>query len=163
MSGLSRASDETAGSRMMRWARMSQRPAIRDHKHSLLDRFALWVTCATASLGTDAVTKSLPHAIVVDHYAHTPAPILACLAIFLLLLGLGKSRLVAIGSGLMFGGLCGNGGQVLLYGYASDWIPVGNWLTNIADIAGAVGLLCCFAGYLGIPGRQRQQGETKRA
>lgn len=118
------------------------------HRAKLL---ALWVSCAGLSFGVDAVTKALPHAVVVNHYAHTPALLLAGLAIFLLLLGLGKSPLVAVGSGFMFGGLCGNGGQVLLFGYASDWIPVGAWLTNVADIAGAAGLLCCFAGYLRIP------------
>lgn len=115
---------------------------------------ALWTLCAAVSFGTDAVTKSMPHAIVVNHYAHTPPAILAALAVFLLLLGISKSPLVAVGSGFMFGGLCGNGGQVLLFGYASDWIPIGDWLTNVADIAGAAGLLCCFAGYLGIPVRR---------
>jgi hypothetical protein len=112
---------------------------------------ALWVFCAALSFGADAVTKSMSHAVVVNHYAHTPAAVLAALAVFLLLLGVGKSPLVAVGSGFMFGGLCGNGGQVLLFGYASDWIPIGDWLTNVADIAGAAGLLCCFAGYLGLP------------
>lgn len=120
----------------------------------------LWGFCAVLSFGADAVTKALPHAIVVNHYAHTPAAILAALAIFLLVLGLGKSPLVAVGSGFMFGGLCGNGGQVLLFGYASDWIPVGNWLTNVADIAGAGGLLCCFAGYLGIPLRGKRPASS---
>lgn len=112
---------------------------------------ALWVACAGVSFAADALTKALPHPVVVNHYSHTPAVILVALAIFLLLLGVRKSPLVAVGSGFMFGGLCGNGGQVLLFGYASDWIPVGSWLTNVADIAGAAGLLFCFAGYLGIP------------
>jgi hypothetical protein len=48
----------------------------------------------------------------------------------------------------MFGGLLGNGGQVVLFGYASDWLPIGGWLTNAADIAGAVGLLCCLVDYV---------------
>lgn len=113
-------------------------------------RSILWLTCAGVSFGTDAVTKAVPHEVVVNHYAQTPAGILVLLAVFLAVLGVWRSRLVAIGSGLMFGGLCGNGGQVLLFGYASDWIPIGNWLTNVADIAGAVGLLCCFADYVGV-------------
>ena len=47
----------------------------------------------------------------------------------------------------MLGGLLGNGGQLVVFGYASDWIPVGGWLTNVADISGAVGLICCLTGY----------------
>jgi hypothetical protein len=115
----------------------------------LLIRFYLWIMAAVISLGTDIVTKAAPHALVIDHYSRTPAAVLVVVSIFLCGLGLLHSNRLAIGAGLMFGGLCGNGGQLLLYGYASDWLPVGGWLTNVADISGAVGLLCCFTGYLG--------------
>ncbi len=111
-------------------------------------RLVLWTSSAALSLGIDVVTKSAPHSMVVDHYSHTPGIILLGLGVFLFLLGIWRSRVVAIGSGLMFGGLCGNGGQIILYGYASDWLPVGGWLTNAADISGALGLLCCFADYV---------------
>jgi len=94
------------------------------------------------------VTKATPHATVVNNYSHTPSFVFALVGLFLCALGLWHSRLLALGAGLMFGGLCGNGGQLLLYGYASDWIPIGGWLTNVADISGAVGLVCCFAAYV---------------
>ena len=58
-----------------------------------------------------------------------------------------KSPLTVAGAGLMFGALGANAGQLLLQGYATDWIPVAGWLTNLADIAGGVGLLLCLAGY----------------
>lgn len=111
-------------------------------------RLALWLGSGVTALATDVVTKAEPHPLVIYHYAHTPVAVLVAVSVFLLAVGLWYSNLLAIGSGLMFGGLCGNGGQLLLYGYASDWIPVGGWLTNVADICGALGLLFCFAGYL---------------
>lgn len=110
-------------------------------------RFALLVSTGLAALVVDIATKSAPHTTVVHNQAHTPPLIFILVGCFLWFLGLWHSRLLAIGAGLMFGGLCGNGGQLLLSGYATDWIPVGGWLTNIADISGAMGLMCCFAGY----------------
>lgn len=123
----------------------------------LLVRLALWTTASVTSLTADIVTKAAPHALVVNHYAHTPAVVLGLVSVFLCALGLLHSNQLAIGAGLMFGGLCGNGGQLLLYGYASDWIPIGGWLTNVADISGALGLLCCFTGYLTVGPRVRSR------
>jgi hypothetical protein len=113
----------------------------------LFTRFALWMSTSLAALVADIATKSAPHATVVHNQAHTPPLIFALVGCFLWVLGLWHSRLLAIGAGLMFGGLCGNGGQLLVSGYATDWIPVGGWLTNVADISGALGLMCCFTGY----------------
>jgi hypothetical protein len=96
----------------------------------------------------DVGSKAAPHSIVVNNYSHTPAVVFVLVGLFLCALGLWHSRLLAFGAGLMFGGLCGNGGQLLVFGYASDWIPVGGWLTNVADISGALGLLLCTAGYV---------------
>jgi hypothetical protein len=120
------------------------------HGQSSMDlfiRFALWASTGLAAFVADIATKSAPHTTVVHNQAHTPPLIFVLVGCFLWILGLWHSRLLAIGAGLMFGGLCGNGGQLLLNGYATDWIPIGGWLTNIADISGALGLLCCFAGY----------------
>jgi lipoprotein signal peptidase len=114
----------------------------------LVTRFALWMSTSLAALVADVATKSAPHATVVHNQAHTPPLLFALVGCFLWVLGLWHSRLLAIGAGLMFGGLCGNGGQLLLTGYATDWIPVGGWLTNVADISGALGLVCCFTGYV---------------
>jgi hypothetical protein len=113
----------------------------------LFTRFALWMSTGLAALIADVATKSAPHATVVHNQAHTPPLLFALVGCFLWVLGIWHSRLLAIGAGLMFGGLCGNGGQLLLTGYATDWIPIGGWLTNVADISGALGLVCCFAGY----------------
>jgi hypothetical protein len=113
----------------------------------LFIRFSLWVSTGLTAVVADIATKSAPHATVVHNQAHTPPLIFALVGCFLWILGLWHSRLLAIGAGLMFGGLCGNAGQLLLSGYATDWIPIGGWLTNIADISGALGLVCCFTGY----------------
>lgn len=110
-------------------------------------RFALWASTGLAAFVADIATKSAPHTTVVHNQAHTPPLIFILVGCFLWILGLWHSRLLAIGAGLMFGGLLGNGGQLLLHGYATDWIPIGGWLTNVADISGALGLICCFAGY----------------
>lgn len=114
---------------------------------NLVIRFCLWTLTSLVALAADIATKSAPHATVVHNQAHTPPLVFVLVGCFLWILGLWHSRLLAIGAGLMFGGLCGNAGQLLLSGYATDWIPIGGWLTNVADIAGATGLLCCFAGY----------------
>jgi hypothetical protein len=102
---------------------------------------------AILALMVDITTKALPHRFVVEHYNRAPVGALVAAAALLCVLGVWRSRVVAVGAGIMFGGLCGNAGQVLLYGYASDWLPLGSWLTNAADIEGAVGLVCCAAGY----------------
>jgi hypothetical protein len=111
-------------------------------------RFGLWLTAALFALGTDVVTKAEPHPTVAHNYSHTPAALLFALAACLCILGVGHSKTLAVGAGLMFGGLCGNGGQLLAYGYASDWLPIGGWLTNAADIFGFLGITCCGIGYL---------------
>jgi hypothetical protein len=113
----------------------------------LTTRFALWSTSGTAAFVADVVTKAAHHSEVARNGAHTPPLVFIFVGCFLWTLGLWHSRLLAIGAGLMFGGLCGNAGELFLNGYATDWIPIGGWLTNVADICGAIGLLCCFVGY----------------
>jgi lipoprotein signal peptidase len=115
---------------------------------SLRSRFLLWSAAAAASFFVDAATKAVPHAEVVNNHSHTPELMLLLVGLFLCVLGLWHSRTLAVGAGFMFGGLLGNGGQLIVFGYASDWIPVGGWLTNVADISGAIGLLCCIVGYV---------------
>jgi len=124
------------------------RGSERQWSMTVASRFSLWFAAGAASFLADTVTKAVPHATVVNNYSHTPSFVFLLVGLFLCALGLWQSRLLALGAGLMFGGLCGNGGQLLLFGYASDWIPVGGWLTNVADISGALGLVFCFAGYI---------------
>jgi hypothetical protein len=114
---------------------------------TLRSRFLLWSAAAATSFLVDVATKAVPHTEVVNNHSHTPGLMLLLVAIFLCALGLWHSRTLAVGAGFMLGGLLGNGGQLVLFGYASDWIPVGGWLTNVADISGAVGLICCLIGY----------------
>ncbi len=114
----------------------------------LLIRLVLWLTSGAVALSADVATKAAPHETVVNHPSDTPLVVLVLVGLCLYALGLWHSNTLAIGAGLMFGGLCGNGGQLVLYGYASDWIPIGQWLTNVADIAGAVGLMLSIAGCL---------------
>ena len=113
-------------------------------------RLALLFGTAALTLAADVTTKVIPHAQVAEHYAHIPILLLFLVGGFLIALGARYSATLAIGAGLMVGGLCGNGGQLILFGYASDWIRLGDWLTNVADIADAVGLVCCFTGYVRI-------------
>lgn len=113
-----------------------------------LTRFTLWSSTALMVLAVDIATKIAPHGVVVYNYSHaTPASVYLIVGLFLGALALAHSNVIAIGSGLMLGGLCGNAGQLLLVGYATDWIPLGGWFTNVADLSGAAGLLCCAAGY----------------
>lgn len=128
----------------------------------LLSRFLLWFGIGATALLADVVTKAAPHRVVVDNPGHTPTVVLILVGMFLCGLALWHStRLLAVGTGLMFGGLCGNGGQALIEGHASDWLPIGGVVTNVADICGALGLLCCFIGYV-LERRRRPRAEEAR-
>lgn len=116
----------------------------------VLSRSLLLAGTAMLTFGADVITKLIPHREVVDHYSHVPVMLLLLVGVFLVVLGVRYSTTLAIGAGLMVGGLCGNGGQLILEGYASDWIRLGDWLTNVADIADALGLVCCCTGYVRI-------------
>src|SRR5438270_13959913 len=126
-----------------------------------LTRFLLLSGTAAVTLGADVVTKVIPHREVVDHYSHAPIALLLLVGGFLVVLGVRYSATLAIGAGLMVGGLCGNGGQLVLFGYASDWIRFGDWLTNVADIADALGLVFCCTGYARILKTRYATGEEQ--
>jgi hypothetical protein len=119
----------------------------------LARRLGLWASCAALVVALDVITKATPHAVTATNHARTSTPTYVLVGCFLLSLTAWKSPLIVAGAGLMFGALTANAGQVLLQGYATDWIPVAGWLTNLADIAGAIGLILCLAGYL-LGGRQ---------
>jgi lipoprotein signal peptidase len=129
----------------------------------MIARFLLWVSAGAVALSADLVTKAAPHDVYAYNYAHTPLLVFLLVGFFLCVLGVWHSRLLSVGAGLMFGGLCGNAGQLLLMGYATDWIPVHGWLTNVADIAGAVGLVCCFFGYVVSAVQRSPQRERVRS
>ncbi|HZS93844.1 MAG TPA: hypothetical protein VFA78_03540 [Chloroflexota bacterium] len=114
----------------------------------LAARFGTWVAAAAASLAADVTTKALPHELILLNPRPTPWPLLVIAGIALLVLGLWGSPILAVGAGLMFGGLCGNGGQLLIDGAVSDWLRFGDWVTNIADLSGFAGLLICVAGFI---------------
>lgn len=111
-------------------------------------RAALFLSLAAGSFVLDGATKLTPHGTEAANYSAFPLWLLVTVALCLFALAISHSTLVAAGTGLMLGGLAGNGIQLAVEGYATDWIQVGGWLTNIADISGAVGLLCCCVGYL---------------
>ncbi|MGI8827301.1 MAG: hypothetical protein ACR2JC_16990 [Chloroflexota bacterium] len=110
-------------------------------------RLALWLATAAAVFAADSLSKNAPHSIVAYNHAHTPGYVLVLVGVLLLGLGLTYSRILAVGAGMMFGSLCGNGMELVRYGYATDWLRIGHYLTNVADLCGAAGLLCCVAGY----------------
>lgn len=112
-----------------------------------LHRLAIWSSCAALVLAADLITKAVPHRQMAANYAHTPLLVFAVVGLFLLSFVAWHSTALVVGAGLMFGALAGNAGQLIVAGYATDWIPIGGWLTNVADIAGAIGLMICFAGY----------------
>ncbi len=110
-------------------------------------RLLLWISTGTATFAADTITKALPHAPVVHNYSAPPAIVFALVGLFLCMLAAWQSAVVVAGAGLMFGGLCGNAVQLVVTGYATDWIPLAGWLTNVADLAGAAGFLLCCTGY----------------
>lgn len=112
-----------------------------------IGRLSLWSAVAIAVVTADVMTKAIPHADAAYNYTRTPVPVFVAVGLFLCLVMLRHSPVVALGSGLMFGGLLGNAGQLLIFGYATDWIPLGGFLTNVADLCGGAGLVCCCAGY----------------
>ena len=111
-------------------------------------RLAIWIVAAAASLAADIATKALPHDLILQNARPTPWPLLLIAGVALLVLGLWGSPILAVGAGLMFGGLCGNGGQLLLDGAVSDWLRFGDWVTNVADLAGFAGLIISLAGFI---------------
>lgn len=111
-------------------------------------RLFLWAASAGGALAIDVWSKAASHPIVLHHFKHVEAIDLIPTGLFLLCLGVYRSKLVALGAGLMFGGLLGNGIELLRYGYATDWIVVWQYVTNIADIAAVLGLLCLWANVL---------------
>ena len=111
-------------------------------------RLILWLAAGLLVFLVDLGTKAAPHDRVAHNAAHTPAIVFLGVAAFLFAVALWHSNLIAVGAGLMFGALCGNAGELLVLGYATDWIPLGGWLTNVADLAGAAGFICCVAGYI---------------
>lgn len=125
-------------------------------------RLALWWLSAFAALMADVETKMLPHPVIIRHYTHVSALVLVLVGVCLLVVGVRYSPIIAIGAGLMFGGLCGNGGEILMRGYATDWIPVGEWRANVADIMDALGLVCCFVGYAHVLGQRWQRRRAAR-
>jgi hypothetical protein len=126
-------------------------------------RFALWGSSALLVMGVDVITKAAPHRVIASNHAHSPLLVYAVVGCFLLALGLSRSPLLSVGAGLMFGALCGNAGQLMVDGYATDWIPIGGWLTNVADIGGAGGLVICFAGYARSLARERSSKQPDLA
>ncbi|HEX8919045.1 MAG TPA: signal peptidase II [Chloroflexota bacterium] len=107
-------------------------------------RLILWCGAAALVLWIDSTTKGAPHPIVLHHYRHVELLDLVPTALFLLWLGLYRAKTIALGAGLMFGGLLGNGSELIRSGYATDWILVGHYVTNVADIALVLGLLCLW-------------------
>lgn len=118
-------------------------------------RLAIWLTAAGVSWSVDLITKSQPHPIVLHHYRHSTALDLIPLGLFLFCFALSSTPLFALGTGLMFGGLLGNGGELLRHGYATDWILVGHYVTNIADISLVAGLICLYADLVLLRRRRR--------
>ncbi len=110
-------------------------------------RLTLWTSAAALVYTLDIGTKMSAYSDAIRNYTPTPAPALALAAAFLALLVAVRSSVIAVGAGIMFGALCANGGQLIVQGYVSDWLHVGPLVTNVADLAGACGLLLCLLGY----------------
>lgn len=106
----------------------------------LLLRFVVWALVGGVSAAVDLHTKMEPHPLVLHHYGHQTLLDLAPIGLFLFATVFYGSLLSAVGTGLMLGGLIGNGGELLSHGYATDWIVWGDRVTNVADIVIVFGL-----------------------
>jgi hypothetical protein len=157
------AASDGAAELPMRAAEL-RRPSVERSEWGMdaIRRLSVWGACALLVVGADSITKAAPHRMVAANHMHTPFVVYAVVGCFLVGLGVSRSPFLVAGAGLMFGALCGNAGQLLMVGYATDWIPIGGWLTNVADIAGAVGLLMCFAGYARSLAGSRPVRESER-
>jgi Signal peptidase (SPase) II len=106
-----------------------------------------------AVLGVDAMTKASSHPLILHHYRQLTVIEFVAIGLFLVFLSLYRSALLALASGFFLGTLLGNGGELLVHGYATDWIELDLgldnhiWLTNLADISAAVGMLCLMADF----------------
>jgi hypothetical protein len=110
-----------------------------------LVRLGICMSTAAMVLAADVWTKGANHDLVLLHYRHITPIEIGSVGVFLFALALYRSNLLALAAGLLLGALGGNGGELLLYGYATDWIRVGRWLTNVADLAVVAGLICISA------------------
>jgi hypothetical protein len=115
------------------------------------------------------VTKSTAHALVLHHYRRLTIIEFIAIGIFLAFLGIYRSNLLALSAGLFLGTLLGNGGELIVHGYATDWIQFrlsenGRlWLTNLADISAALGLICLFVDFsLAWKNRQKKRTQPTR-
>ena len=135
---------------------------------TLVGRAAIFVVTAVVATGIDLWTKTQPHPIVYHHYNHISLTRFVAVGLCLLAFALYRSPLLALAYGLYFGALCGNDGQLLAQGYATDWILVDlrpftgiAMVTNIADICVLLGLTCLL-GQLALTVRRRPHSSTPR-
>jgi hypothetical protein len=120
---------------------------------SQLTRLAICLATGLAVLTADIVTKAASHPLILHHYRRLTVVEFAAIGFFLVFLGLYRSNLLALGAGFFLGTLLGNGGELLLHGYATDWIELDIglenriWLTNVADISAALGMVCLMSDF----------------
>lgn len=125
-------------------------------------RATIFLATAGLATGIDLWTKMQPHPIVYHHYNHISLTKFVAVGLCLLAFALYRSSLLALACGLYFGALCGNDGELLAHGYATDWILVDlrpftaiALVTNVADICVVLGLTCLL-GQLALVARRRQ-------
>ena len=88
----------------------------------LATRVAVWVVAAAGAAGIDLWTKFQPHPVIYHHYNHISSTTFVALALCLFAFAMYRSRLTALACGLYCGALVGNDGELLVHGYATDWI-----------------------------------------
>jgi hypothetical protein len=135
---------------------------------SEFSRLAICGVTGFAVLVVDAATKASSHPLILHHYRRLTVVEFISIGLFLLFLALYRSSLLALGAGFFLGTLFGNGGELLLHGYATDWIQLDLgldnrvWLTNLADVSAAAGMVC-LVGDFGVAWRHRRDKRAQPA
>ncbi|GAC1329623.1 MAG: hypothetical protein NVS2B16_11570 [Chloroflexota bacterium] len=135
-----------------------------------MEQIAIFSMTSVVTAGVDLWTKQLPHAIILHHYNAAAPTKLVALGLCLFVFALHRTPISALAAGLYFGALCGNGGELLVHGYATDWILVDPrpfttyaLVTNVADICVALGLSSLVVEFMLMVRRRKRSHRPERS
>lgn len=140
-------------------------PRLGPWSSGYVERVLIFALTALLAVGLDLWTKAQPHDVVLHHYSAAAPAKLVALGLCLLAFAVYRTSISSVAAGLYFGALCGNGGELVAHGYATDWIVVDvrpftqyALVTNIADLCVALGLATLAIDFYLTARRRRQAG-----